>query len=687
MSPMYSPGRAAKTVSRKHVRIGVAAALVLLITAAFFDFPQYYNQGAKWLNARSGLGLPEYHGVDFALGLDLQGGAHLVYEADISQIPADERADAVEGVRDVIERRVNALGVSEPVVQTNRSGDTWRVIVELPGVTNVEQAIKAIGETPVLEFKEESPEGRTLTDEERAKLGETNEKEKARADEARKRAASGEDFAKLAQEFSDDAATKDKGGALGSQGEGGPYPRFVEWAKGAKPGAISPLIEDHDGYNVVRLIETRANGVEVRASHILICYQGAQFCQRDTAKEDARKLAEELKTKTTQSNFASLAAQNSTEPNAATTKGDLGWFGRGAMVKPFEDAVFAMQKGAISEIVESDFGFHLIYKTGERPRTEYDLARILVRKTTEGDILPPDARWKTTGLSGKQLVRAQLQFDNSGFPVVGLQFNDEGKELFAELTRRNVNKSIAVFLDGAPITVPVVNEPIETGNAVISGSFTIQSAKQLAQRLNAGALPVPISLVSQQTVGATLGRSSLDASIFAGLLGFAAVALFMMLYYRVPGLVAVVALCVYAAALLAIFKFLPVTLTLAGIAGLILSIGMAVDANVLIFERTKEELRAGRPLSSAIEEGFTRAWLSIRDSNASTLITCAILYWMGSSIVRGFAVTLALGVLASMFSSITVSRVLLRFVSPWIQGTRLVLGAKGQSSQPLATSH
>jgi preprotein translocase subunit SecD len=296
----------------------------------------------------------------------------------------------------------------------------------------------------------------------------------------------------------------------------------------------------------------------------------------------------------------------------------------------------------------------------------YDLDTIGFKKATADDVRPAPDPWKNTGLSGKDVQHAQLEFDStSNRPQVLLTFNDEGKKLFAEITKRDVGKLVAIFLDGSPISIPRVQQEITDGSAVISGSFDVAEAKLLAQRLNAGALPVPITLLSQQTIGASLGQDSLQKSLYAGLIGFLIVVSFMILYYRLPGLLASLALAMYTAFSLAIFKLLGITLTLSGIAGVILSIGMAVDANILIFERLKEELRNGRPLASAIDEGFKRAWTSIRDSNVSSLITCAILYSFTSSSVRGFAVTLALGIGISMFSAITVTRSLLRLVASW----------------------
>jgi protein-export membrane protein SecD len=297
-------------------------------------------------------------------------------------------------------------------------------------------------------------------------------------------------------------------------------------------------------------------------------------------------------------------------------------------------------------------------------------------KEQTGQDLPADATGPfflyPSDLTGKDLLRGQADYSQGNGalrePIVRLEFNEEGKKKFADLTTRNVNKVIAIYLDGVSITAPRVNEPITDGNAVISGDFTIEEAKLLAKRLNAGALPVPIKLISQQTVGATLGADSLAKSLKAGLFGFLLIALFMVLYYRLPGLIAAVSLVIYTLIVVAIFNFLSITLTLAGIAGLILSIGMAVDANVLIFERMREELINGRSFKLAVEDGFSRAWPSIRDSNLTTLITAAALFWFGSGSIKGFAIALTIGILISMFSAITVTRnFLLLILSPKLE--------------------
>ncbi len=437
---------------RSKIRLIVVGIFILAILAGSLDYPVLWDKAVDWINSGINIGLPHFHKKPFRLGLDLQGGTHLVYEADLSNIEEKERGDSMDGIRDVIERRVNLFGVTEPLVQINKAGDSYRLIVELPGVKDIHQAIEMIGATPYLEFKEE----RT-------------------------------------QEESDE----------------------------------------------------------------------------------------------------------------------------------------------------------------------------IIKRQEEGDeeAILTDPYFKSTQLTGRYLKKAQLAFDQTtNEPHVVLEFSDEGAKIFAELTRNNINKTIAIYLDGTPISIPRVQEEIPGGKAQITGNFTLTEAKQLAQRLNAGALPVPITLINQQSIGASLGQNSLAKSLKAAIIGLIVVALFMIIYYRVPGILAVIALGFYAIFVLAIFKLVPVTLTLAGIAGFILSIGMAVDANVLIFERMKEEKRAGRDSTSAIDEGFKRAWPSIRDGNISTIITAIILYWFGTSIIKGFALTLFVGVLISMFTAIIFTRHLLKLI-------------------------
>lgn len=269
--------------------------------------------------------------------------------------------------------------------------------------------------------------------------------------------------------------------------------------------------------------------------------------------------------------------------------------------------------------------------------------------------------WVDTDLTGADLKSAVVEFDkNTGEPQVAIQFNTDGSKKFGRITERNLQKPVAIVLDGEIISAPTVQTAITNGQAVITGKFSIDEARKLSIELNAGALPVPINLVGQTNVGATLGTDSVQKSLMAGLVGLILIALFMIFYYKVPGALATIALFIYAMIVLALFKLIPITLTLAGIAGFILSVGMAVDANILIFERTKEELAAGKTVGLAIEDGFRRAWTSIRDSNFSSLITAAILYYGTTGLVRGFAVTLAIGILVSMFTAITVTRTFLR---------------------------
>ncbi|KKS42665.1 MAG: hypothetical protein UV02_C0009G0009, partial [Candidatus Kuenenbacteria bacterium GW2011_GWA2_42_15] len=568
-------------VNRRRVGLTIVFIIILTISAALFDgHVSPLEEGGRSLDVPNWVpGASFWNKFDFHLGLDLKGGTHLLYQADTSKIDNQDADSAVEGVRDVIERRVNAFGVAEPVVQVNKSqaGD-YRIIVELAGIKDVNQAINMIGETPLLEFKEQNPsftnQQINLTPEQQKELDTYNEAASKKAEEINKRALAGEDFAKLSKEFSEDPGSKDNGG-------------------------------------------------------------------------------------------------------------DLDWATKGTFVEEFEKAIFDdLKSGQITPApVKSQFGYHIIKKMDERQaqevgatatvngtttpveinNTEVLSAHILIKTKTAADIVPPVDQWLNTQLSGKHLKRASVQYtQNTGEPEVSLEFNDEGGKLFEEITERNVGKPVAIFLDGNPISVPTVNEKITGGKAVITGRFNLKESKDLVEKLNAGALPVPIELISQKTVGPSLGKKSVEQSLLAGLWGLLAVAAFMLLYYRLPGLISVLALTIYTLIVLALFKLLNVTLTLSGIAGFIMSIGMAVDANVLIFERLKEELRNGRSYGSALEEGFKRAWPSIRDSNVSTFITCAILLWVGTSVMKGFAVTLAIGIVVSMFSAIAVSRSFMR---------------------------
>lgn len=378
------------------------------------------------------------------LGLDLSGGSHLVFEADMSNVLPEDRESAHESSRETVERRVNLFGVSEPLVQTSRVEDSYRVIVELPGVTDVSEAVSLIGQTAQLEFWE---------------------------------------------------------------------------------------------------------------------------------------------------------LQETQKPNEAT----------------------------------------------------------------------PSADFAPTGLTGKELVRARVDFSpETGEPVVGFEFNSDGAKKFGEITGRNITRPVAIVLDGQIITAPTVQGVI-TGSGVITGNFTLDDAKKLSVQLNSGALPVPLKIIEQRTVGPSLGRESINLSVRAGLVGIGAVALFMIFYYGRLGAISVLGLIMYGTFTFALFKLIPVVLTLPGIAGFLLSVGMAVDSNILIFERLKEELRRDLGFGDALEVAFGRAWDSIRDANIATLLTSFILFnpfnWpflLTSGPIRGFALTLAIGVAMSLFTGVVVTRTLLR---------------------------
>lgn len=535
------------------IRLAVIGIFLIAALAVVLDFPTKI-QGL-------GISIPASFNIPFRLGLDLQGGAHLIYQADVSQIPQGERGSSLEGVRDVIERRVNAFGVAEPLVQTTKTGGNYRVIVELAGVTDVNQAIRMIGETPLLEFKE-----------------------------------------------------LDR----------------------------NPQIE---------LTQEQTNEIEATNT---------------TAKEKAQRILEQALQPNT--DFSKLAIDNTEDEASAPTGGELGFVPRGLLSENFETVCFDdLDDGVIAqELIQTEFGYHIIKKLESREidgQEQVNCSHILIRTIDETQFLDPSNQWVYTGLTGKQLKRSTIQFDqNTQAPQISLEFNSEGQKLFAEITQRNIGRPVGIFLDGISISVPVVQSVITSGRAVITGSFSLEEARLLSQRLNAGALPVPIELISQQTVGASLGTISLEKSLQAGMLGLLVVSIFMILYYRLPGLVAVVSLVFYGLVVIAIFKLVPVTITLAGTAGFILSLGFAVDANILIFERLKEELREGNTLPIAVDKGFKRAWPSIYDGNVSTIITCIILVAFTSSVVKGFAITLLIGILISMFTAMVVTKMLIKLI-------------------------
>ena len=636
----------------------VALIAILLCVTALYAFSSPTNNAL----AKIGMG-----GLSkgFTLGLDLKGGVHLLYEADMSAIPEAERMSALEGVRDVIERRANALGVAESRVETTVAGGHYRVIVELPGLQDASAAMQLIGETPVLEFKTPTAEIQTEpTVEQKQQINAEQETQRASALTVLDRALAGEDFTALVKEFSIDTFTKETGGVmLGVAEDDTVYGELVSgFSRRQRTGVIDGLYESGSTMHIMRY-DAVHNEREVTASHILVCYAGATGCSQSRTQEEALTRINELASQATEENFADLATENSDDAGSKGAGGDLGAVRKGMMVQAFEDALFALADGALSDVVTTEFGYHIIYRVSSTEYQTYDLAHIEMPWTTASDVVQADP-WENTALSGKDVTHASVAFDpQTGAPYVLLEFSSEGGRLFAELTEANIGQVIGIFLDGEPITTPVVQGAIYGGQAQITGSFSVMEAKLLAQRLNAGALPVPITPVSQQTVGPTLGQASLDASVQAALIGFLLISIFMVLYYRLPGVLAIVALTVYAAINLALYKIFGVTITLSGIAGFVLSLGIAVDANVLIFERLKEELRSGRDLPSAIAEAASRAWPSIRDGNATTLIATTILFTMGTSFIKGFALTLTIGILVSIFCAMVITRALLAWAA------------------------
>ncbi|MFB6225953.1 MAG: protein translocase subunit SecD [Candidatus Paceibacteria bacterium] len=669
---------------RSKTRWGITGILIMFIAAAFYVFPAYGNQAIDKINNTVPLGLPHVPEEPFKLGLDLQGGIHLVYEADLSNIPQEDRKKAIQGVRDVIERRVSGVGLSNASVRTSRAGDKFRINVELPGIEDKQKAKQKIGKTPILRFKEVStttPQ-RELSEKQKQEMQKFNQQAKDKAKDVLSKVKNNpNNFESLARKYSEDESTKEKGGYMGFVTPSST--KLHGWAEQARPDEISEdLVENEEGYNILKRGESKAGKKKVKLNHIRICYVGASGCEDPLyTQTEAKAKAENIFNQANTYNFEQLAQENSDDENTREDGGSLGFLTREEVKDKFS-AQFATDtfksQPRILGPVKTDRGFHIVYKEDEKTIQKYELWRILIEKKTKEDILPPSDPWKDTKLSGSQLDGASVVTDQrTGQVQVSLQFNSEGAELFRQITKRNIGKPVGIFLDGEPISTPRVNQVISNGEAVITGNFSVKEAQDLAERLNAGALPVPIDLISQQSVGASLGQESLMKSLNAGIVAILLVMVFMVVFYRLPGLLSAGALLGYIAFTLALYKLIGVTLTLAGIAGFILSVGMAVDANVLIFERFKEELKSGRALKPAFEEGFLRAWPSIRDGNVSTLITCFMLLMFGTSFVEGFAITLAIGVLLSMFSAITVTRLLLRLVVPWFsrEGNILFLGA------------
>ncbi len=683
--------------------------------------------------------------LELNLGLDLQGGAQLDYRIDLSEVPEADRAQIVDGVQEVIRRRVDSLGVSEPSIYSSDYGDEQHVIVELAGITDVNEAKETVGKTIQLEFKEENPnpnsaekaaEAKTAADAFSAKVKggadfKTSAESEVRNNSGNAVFTEGTDFKNM-----NDVPEALKN-LLKTQGNGaivGP----IEIDAGYTVDAGGNLVQSK-GWAIAQIIEKKTEEqenkveAEVSARHILIAYKGAERSSATRTKEEAQTLANELSNRIKNGEKLEDLAKEFSDDSSGKEGGDLGAFKKGVMAKEFEETAFATPVNQVSNVVETKFGFHLIqpYNKVEESTTIETIEKVKYSQILFSTL--PDPWKKEAAITGAQFKHADVSIDSNYQPVVSISFTPEGAALFQELTKNNIDKKIAIFVGGTVISAPTVNGEIVGGQAQITGRFTIEEAQNLARDLNTGAIPAPVELAGQSTISASLGSAALQDSLWAGFIGFAILGLFMILYYRLPGLIAMIALTIYSLLLVFLIKIsLPVaasmgigllvfgylvyrilaneesggekfmafilacvvlffltsvlstsiTLTLAGIAGVLLSIGMAVDANILIFERMKEEMRSDLSLDQAIADGFKRAWDSIRDSNFSSLITCAILFYFGSSLIRGFALNLALGILVSMFSAITLSQTLLHVAAATPLSKNLWLFGKDRKKEP-----
>ena len=603
--------------------------------------------------------------LGLTLGLDLQGGSHLVYQANLFSEPDDEditgerippSADQMDALKRTIERRLNSSGLGEPILQV--VGED-RLLVQIPGVSDPDTAKTLIGETAQLEFKHRTRNvSQPLEFEEGEILGysvvEVTPELFAPPEEEGENAS--DDSESADSEESEDANAQDSGEADTAESGG---------AEGEESDGTDPSVSGEEGD------ETGNQAPEAPGPPgLLVEFSDTGFVKFQEAVDEMRDSL--IRTRGAGTIFPDRLVFSSDSPDAQEVE---------VLYQPtvvLEDGqVFPLpQDPNITEIVgtnkfvislleafpdSSDQMAEIERQFGEAGNLEFKL----LKGKVDEDI----------GLTGDDLARAYPgQHQNSGIPIVNIEFNGEGTRKFAEITTvlaatrdQLARDQLAIFLDDEELIAPVADTPITGGTAFISGEFTIDRVKEIALLLESGRLPIPIELILEKDIDAILGSDSLEKSVRAGVVGLILVFLFMLLYYRMPGLIAALALLIYALMLIAIFKMLPVTLTLSGVAAAILSVGMAVDANILIFERMKEEMRAGRTLLSSINIGFNRAWSAIRDSNVSTLITSGILYWfadtLGATVVQGFAATLAIGVMLSMFSAIFVSRTLLRIVA------------------------
>ncbi len=592
---------------RRYARSLILIAVLLIVAVAVLAV-QKISFGGFERGGDTVLGL--------SLGLDLQGGIHLVYQVEdvvdpVTGLVTSPDSDDMEGLKRIIERRVNSSGLGEPIIQILGQD---RLLVQLPGVSDPGRAKEIIGETALLEFMHRRLDVPVKLEQfVPADVVSLTARRLPTEDE-------------LAAEF---ATTTDEGlatttdAAATSTEEAQAVAAEATSTEEAQPALEQPpvlVFEFSDaGADKFRAVLDKLAAsfreASPRLSRLEIAIEGDEPLRyTDVPSFYFQQLASSTR--------YAMALEPYAEPDQDA------------------DALIAYTNERL----------------GANPRTSFTE----IQGSFDENI----------GLTGDDLARAFAgTHSGSGVPIVNIEFNDRGTRIFGELTQQIVGteESIAIFLDKEELIAPVVTSVITSGTGFIQGNFTLERAQDIALLLESGRLPVPVELVQERDIDAILGVDSLNKSVIAGLVGLGLVLLFMTLYYRVPGAIAAVALLIYAALLLAIFKVLPVTLTLSGVAAAILSVGMAVDANILIFERMKDELRAGRTLLSAINIGFDRAWPAIRDGNVSTLITCGILFWfsdqLGTTIVQGFAATLAIGVLVSMFSAITVSRTLLRVLA------------------------
>jgi len=571
--------------------------------------------------------------LGLSLGLDLQGGSHLVYQAALRDPDTDEildvSEDQMEALKRTIVRRVNASGLGEPIIQLLGSD---RLLIQLPGVTDPDRAKSLIGETARLEFKRRS--SNVLVD-----LDQFTQEDIVSVKAGLLPDLNAE-ILPTTSLFPPESATSTAGTVATS----------TATSTAASSAAPTGATGDDPLAPVAIMVEFTESGA---AKFNIVLDRLADNLIAANERIQALGVPPELAGGLSNPSRLDVTVEGTEQLRFETI----------SILPQDSPTTFAI---LVPPIVDSD----------QLPTLEEVQGRLGDDPKIFFAEFQPFAD-EDIGLTGDDLARAfPSQHTASGAPVVNIEFNDKGTRIFAELTQNIVQKEqegrgvdqIAIFLDDEELIAPVVQTAITAGTAIIQGpGFSLERVLDLALKLEAGRLPIPIELIQERDVDAILGKDSLEKSVVAGFVGLGLVLLFMTLYYRLPGVLASVSLLIYVGLVLAIFKIIPVTLTLSGVAAVILSVGMAVDANILIFERMKEELRAGRTLLSSINIGFDRAWPAIRDGNVSTLITCAILFWfadrLGASIVQGFAITLAIGVGVSMFSAIVITRTFLRFVS------------------------